>query len=271
MASGLHAPSSSPLYTLSTELTENDETIVWVQEYCASDTDAWRYLASVWHSLLLIAASVLAFTTRKIKTDFNENQSLTLMIYSHAIFVLLRILTFSLEFGEGGETDAVLYRSMIFSCDTLSTIIIYFLSKFLFKKNNSGVVDLRTSQISQVVGSNDLSGGSSQKKTSKTSGQRKQESAVVPSIMECVHEDSSSDGESGGDSDDEEKRRKPIAWKAASGALSPTIKTAGNSTDNEDDALQNRLSNYMSQSTAGLRCRHCGKTVADDLDSSQMS
>ena len=265
----LDIPSKAAIYTLSSEQTSSGETIVWVGEYCQSESDIWRYCAAVWHSLLLVAATVLAFSTRKIKTDFNENQSLSLLVYSHAIFVLLRVLTFSLEFGEGGETDAALYRSLIFSCDTLATIGIYFVSKFLSSDNaQSGVVDLRTSQLSQHTPTSTIGRHSNRP--------MKRESAPygIPSIQE-VHRESDSDDDDSGEEFGGD-RQAPVEWKAAPAGDSPAMtqssgKSGLDSIDEEveEDGLENRLTSYISsQTTSGLRCRHCGKFVSEDKDDS---
>lgn len=274
------APRRQEGYTLSSDLTPAGETIVWVREYCQSDSDAWRYVAALWHSLLLVAATVLAFQTRKLKTDFNENQSLALMIYSHAVFVLLRVLTFSLEFGDGGESEAMRYRSLIFSCDALTSIGIYFFSKFFLSKDdqNSGVVDLRTSTVatnnnqsmmmmdaSMTTGSGSRTGSGHQRKYAVGSGsghKRNQllssmmvpESAVIHSIMEVVEEsETNNDGdiaEFGGD--DEEDYH-----------ASASSSSANNNKKNVDEKLEEQLSQYLSShSTTGLRCRHCGKMVS---------
>ena len=252
----LDTPRSEALYTLSSDQTENGETIVWVRDFCTSDKNIWRYVAALWHALLLVAACVLAFSTRKIKTDFNENQALTLMVYSHVIFVLLRALTYTLDFGEGGETDAVLYRSLIFSADSLVTILIYFVSKFITKDEpNAGVVDLRTSQLSNAVitphgvrnaammnwTASSSASTSSDSGHFRHSGHRRQrpESVVFPSIMECDDESSTSVCEV--------EKTVPSANSTAKSCSPPA------SADLPD------LPSY--QIITGLRCRHCGKQV----------
>ena len=267
----LDLPGKDAIYTLSSDKTRNGETIVWVGEFCHSESNVWRYCAAVWHSLLLMAASVLAFTTRKIKTDFNENQSLSLMIYSHAIFVLLRILTYSLESGESGETDAVFYRSLIFSCDTLSTVGIYFVSKFLAKDDHSDIVDLRSSQLSQRTPSSRIGTSNAARRVYK------RETAPIPSIMEVQNEsgnDSGEDANAGGSSNSDPPTT-PYKWTAAletprDAESRIVLKSAGDSRDDEDDkGLEDRLTNFLSsQAMAGLRCRHCGKFASDERDRS---
>jgi hypothetical protein len=266
----IDTPSAEALHTLSSKQTEDGETIVWVHDYCTLDSGTWRYLVALWHSLLLITASVLAFTTRKIKTDFNENSALTLVVYSHVVFVLLLVLTYTLDFGEGGETDAVLYRSLIFSADSLVTISIYFVSKFISKDEpNAGIVDLRTSQLASSIitpdgvrnatlvnwttGGNTLTNSASKSVRPSTCNHReKAESAVFPSIMEVGEDQSSSSMEQARDNDE-----KVTIQKSKSGSFS-------RENEEEDGNVDSRLDDVLSEQrpSLGLRCRHCGSQVS---------
>ena len=64
-------------------------------------------------------------------------------MYSHFVFVALRLLTYTIQ-DDDNEANAALYRSMIYSCNILSSIGIYFVPKFLHKEGDKGLFDLRT-------------------------------------------------------------------------------------------------------------------------------
>ena len=117
-------PQQNPEYTLTDEMTEDGHTVVEVTYYCSSESQVWDYVAVGWNTLLLLCATVLAFQTRTLQKDFNESQTLAFLIYSHFIFVVLRLIAVWLQ-----ATSHAL-RSLIFSIDTLATILIYFVPKF---------------------------------------------------------------------------------------------------------------------------------------------
>lgn len=112
----------------------NNRTVVDVVYYCSSDSLVWDYIAVGWNGILLLCATVLAVQTRTVQKDFNESQTLAFLIYSHFLFVLLRLIVLLLSSGSSttvNEATLSGLRSLIFSIDTLATIIIYFVPKFL--------------------------------------------------------------------------------------------------------------------------------------------
>jgi len=105
------------------------ETIVERTHYCQSDNEIWYYLSVSWQLLLLLAASVLAFQTRKIREDLNETRTLAMLIYSHFVFVVLRSITQFMD-SSVSKSDLAAARSIIYSADVIATIFIYFVPKF---------------------------------------------------------------------------------------------------------------------------------------------
>lgn len=97
--------------------------------YCSSDNSIWNLLALGWNALMLFAASLLAFQSRKIKLrGLNEAASLAFMIYSQFMFVLLRIVLLLLAGNlQGRVRDQA--RSILFSVDVIATLWIYFIPK----------------------------------------------------------------------------------------------------------------------------------------------
>lgn len=119
-------------YDLSGMQTANNETIILLNYYCSSQTQAWRFVSVGWNALLLLCASVLAFQTRNLRQDFNESQTLAMMTYSHFVFVILLVITFALA-SDVSQSTLSRFRSLIYSVDTIATLVIYFVPKFLAK------------------------------------------------------------------------------------------------------------------------------------------
>jgi 7 transmembrane sweet-taste receptor of 3 GCPR len=118
-------PRKGTEYVLTDSISAQGERIVSINHYCASDSKVWRYVAVAWNCVLLVVATVLAFQTRKLEQAFNESQILAIMIYSHFIFVVLRVSTFFLE-GVLNESKLAMIQSLIYGIDVIATVIIYF-------------------------------------------------------------------------------------------------------------------------------------------------
>lgn len=122
-------PTETPEYSLTEEKTLLNETVVKVGYYCSSKSTPWRFVAVSWNVLLLICATVLAFQTRNLRQAFNETVVLGNLIYSHFVFVLLRVGSFFFT-PSFDEATLALCQSIIFSTDTFFTLLIYFVPKF---------------------------------------------------------------------------------------------------------------------------------------------
>lgn len=130
----LDRPSQATNYQLTSQKTAFDETIVKASSFCKSASDAWSYMSIVWHTLLLVCATVLAFQTRKIQHEVNEAQTLAFMIYSHFVFVVLRVMVFMLS-GVVDVSRIPRYFSLVFGVDVIATCFIYFVPKFAEKED----------------------------------------------------------------------------------------------------------------------------------------
>lgn len=116
-------------YELSDELTPYGEGIVQLNYFCKSESSGWIIASVFWHLFLLVVATVQAFQTRTIRREVNESQTLAIMIYSHFMFVCLRLGTFFLE-RSLSESDMMQTRSIIFSLDCMVAVALYFGPKF---------------------------------------------------------------------------------------------------------------------------------------------
>ena len=117
-------------YSLTEDQTSSDETIVHVEYHCASESIGWKYASIGWNVALLSIATVLAIQSRHCRAEFNESSSLGTLIYSHSIFVVMRVITYFLN---DHVSQYVLgkVQSLIFSVDTIATLAIYFMPKIL--------------------------------------------------------------------------------------------------------------------------------------------
>jgi len=121
-------------------LLQIDSQVVQVRYYCTSDSDFWQYVAVSWNLVLIICATALAFQSRSVKSDFNEARELSRLIYSHFIFVLLRLMSFFFDPWVGNPMQSIIY-----SLDTITMLLVYFSPKFL-----AGDVDGRSNHTSAL-------------------------------------------------------------------------------------------------------------------------
>lgn len=144
-------PQRSAEYDLTATMVGNNETVVMLTYYCSSNSDIWQFISVGWNALLLLCASVLAFQTRKLRQDFNESQTLAMMTYSHFVFVILRVITYSLS-SDLSQSTLSIFQSFIYSADTIATIFIYFVPKFLtvYEGNYLGFIQPAYSQPSST-------------------------------------------------------------------------------------------------------------------------
>mmetsp|Transcript_9803 Transcript_9803/g.21246 ORF Transcript_9803/g.21246 Transcript_9803/m.21246 type:complete len:1284 (+) Transcript_9803:172-4023(+) len=109
---------------------ENGETIIERSSSCDYGDDIWITLGLSWRIVLLLSATVLAFQNRKLYRGWSEAKSLSIMVYSHFIFVMLRAFLHLLDAGMESTTLACVL-AIANSCDVLATLTIYFLPKFV--------------------------------------------------------------------------------------------------------------------------------------------
>lgn len=122
-------PRKQAEFDLTTRVNESGATIVSTVFFCSSRSPGWRYSSVCWHGGMLIIATIQAFQTRNVRQEINESQTLAMLIYSHFMFVCLRVVLLLLESTlGGGEIPSV--RSIIFSLDCIATVGIYFWPKF---------------------------------------------------------------------------------------------------------------------------------------------
>jgi hypothetical protein len=123
----LDRPKKETEYTLTNEQTDTGETIVYYSYYCDSGY-IWVYATVAWHGLLLLAATVLAFQSRKLRQEFNESTLLAFMVYFMFVFVILRVVTVVMRDTVSASLLQFL-RSLIYSADAVVATAVYFIPK----------------------------------------------------------------------------------------------------------------------------------------------
>lgn len=119
-----------PYGRVTRSLDRDDPEIVNTDMRCSSDYYYWRIVAYAWEVFLLVLAAVLAFQSRGILKQFNESNSLGIMVYSHFMFLVLRGLTqifyYSDVFNYATVTAALSYN---YTLDSLVAMLIYIFPK----------------------------------------------------------------------------------------------------------------------------------------------
>jgi hypothetical protein len=121
-------PRKEDEYELTERQNQNGDTVVEVSYFCASQSQGWQYGAVGWNVLLLLCATVIAYQTRNVHKKWNESRPLATMIYSHFVFVVLRMITVGLD-AQLPPTSLQKVQSLLFSIDTVTGLAIYFIPK----------------------------------------------------------------------------------------------------------------------------------------------
>ncbi|KAL3927658.1 MAG: hypothetical protein SGBAC_012995 [Bacillariaceae sp.] len=108
---------------------EDDRITVTSHFGCRSSSSYWNVSYLLWESILIIWCSVLAFQSRKAQAEFNESKSLGIMIYSHFIFLALRVIV-SLVFDDDAYTSS-LATSYLLSMDIVVALMVYLVPKMV--------------------------------------------------------------------------------------------------------------------------------------------
>ena len=101
----------------------------YVNQYdaCSSKSVIWETAAFGWEATMLISATVLAFQSREVVIDdMNHSRSLAFMVYSHSLFLGMRILTTVLMFVEKIPSSlSLIIISLLQSFDMVVALCIY--------------------------------------------------------------------------------------------------------------------------------------------------
>ena len=110
---------------------KGNKNIVDLDRSCSSTFVTWSIIAYVWQFLLLLSSSVLAFQFRGVRDEINESQSIGMLVYSHLMFLIFRIVCQGLSLkGSITKTAGSSIVSILLSVDVLAGTVIYFGPKF---------------------------------------------------------------------------------------------------------------------------------------------
>ncbi len=115
----------------------DEEDAVNVHIGCASQSVIWEIAAYSWECILLLATTVLTFQSRDLMKELNESHSLAFMVYSHFLFLLMRVAAYILMFNHvitSAMTSKVV--AIFLSFDSIAAVSIYVWPKIFEVANN---------------------------------------------------------------------------------------------------------------------------------------
>ncbi len=119
-----------------TNETESSKYIVEVSTFCASSSDSWKIATTAYLLVLLLVSTAIATQNRSIREEFDKTRYSAVMIYSHFMFTILKLIIFLVSGSLGRTHVAPSIMSILLSLDTLITIGIYFLPKLIATRND---------------------------------------------------------------------------------------------------------------------------------------
>ena len=106
-----------------------DETksMVVINHTCASRKNIWKIILYLWEAFQLISILVLTLQSQTLIREMDESQALTLMVYTHILFLVLRLIVgwFGLSYLFNPDTS-ISIKSLLLSWDTILCVVIYF-------------------------------------------------------------------------------------------------------------------------------------------------
>lgn len=144
-------------FILTKEVDQDGQTVVTMDPYCSSSSGVWQIVNSLWFVFLMVCMTVLAFMTRHTRAEFNESKALGFMVYSHFLFLVLLVATILLN-GALPGSYLIALRSLLYSADVITTLLIYFLPKFATRNEPAG---RRISRWESQTGVSNFHGNSS--------------------------------------------------------------------------------------------------------------
>ena len=104
---------------------------VHVHGTCSSKSFGWVIVDFGFQAVILIIATVLVFQSRDVFERFNEGQGLTLMVFSHSVFLMMRIVAERLQSTSLDRFSYISIASILKSLDITLATSFYFGQKFI--------------------------------------------------------------------------------------------------------------------------------------------
>jgi len=124
----LDAPSKRETYLIE----QSNLHQIQIFDGCQSDSQLWLVTSFAWEAVLLVTATILTFQSRDVIEDLSNTQGLAFMVYSHFLFLVVRILVLTLQMASIFKPPlAGKVISLCLSIDTISSTLVYFGPKFI--------------------------------------------------------------------------------------------------------------------------------------------
>lgn len=132
-------------------LEEGETTTVAIYAGCSSSTPVWAIMALSWESIILLSSTILAYQSREVIKQLSESKWLTFLVYSHSMFLIVRLVVQILFFSKmilSSLTSKI--TAITLSLETICAILIYFLPKFLmaYRKEEVHAIQYQTRRTS---------------------------------------------------------------------------------------------------------------------------
>jgi hypothetical protein len=128
-------PDKSYEYELTTTVTSEGETVINAFAYCGSEEYWWNLITFAWMGLLLVPGCLLSFIASRVKEDMNDTNALALVFCAHLLFLVAWVSTFAI-LRDTAMNEFMKYSSFLLSADTIVSLGLYFLPKFMHAGDN---------------------------------------------------------------------------------------------------------------------------------------
>jgi len=124
---GLDMPRQEMIHALD----EDDSSTLVSHNSCGSRSNGWELGAFAWECMLLLSATLLTYQSRDVIEELNESKTLSMMVYSHFLFLLMRTLFTVLNLTDRiSSIIAIKCISILLALDTIISMCVYFSPKF---------------------------------------------------------------------------------------------------------------------------------------------
>mmetsp|Transcript_25346 Transcript_25346/g.37548 ORF Transcript_25346/g.37548 Transcript_25346/m.37548 type:complete len:492 (-) Transcript_25346:279-1754(-) len=122
---------------------EAKTTVVAFYAGCASSSQVWGVVALAFEGFILLGASVLAYQSRGIIERMDEGRWLAFLVYSHTMFLIVRIaIKVLVATGTIMASMSTKIIAIVVALETIAAILVYFLPKFVRIKSKKAFKEI---------------------------------------------------------------------------------------------------------------------------------
>jgi hypothetical protein len=112
----------------------------------ASFSPVWEVVALGLKGFVLLSASVLAYQSREVIENLNEGNWLAFLVYSHSVFLIIRVVTVILTAsGAMRASMSTNIMGIMVALETITAILLNFLPKFISIKSKKAFKEIPVS------------------------------------------------------------------------------------------------------------------------------